>query len=111
MAIINEILDQELQSMNDGVAVSEADRNTAIAAADAAISNWDSLPSIWQHALTTVAHFDTISADEIAAAVALDHAAMYAAIEAHGSGLADALKAEVKRRLELIQFADNITHS
>ena len=86
MAIINEILDQELKALNaDQADVSEADRNTAIAAADAAISNWAGLPSIWQHALVAVAHFDTISADEVTAAVGEDHAAMYTAIEAHTS--------------------------
>ena len=111
MALINEILDQELQALNEGTAVSEADRNTAIAAGDSAISNWDTLPSVWQHALATVAHFDTLTSDEIAAAVAEDHAAMSTAIEAHGAGLTDAQKAEIKTRLELIQFADNITHS
>ena len=37
MAIINDILDQELMALNDNVAVSEADRNSAIAEADAAI--------------------------------------------------------------------------
>ena len=111
MALINEILDQELQAMNEGVAVSEVDRNSAVSEADAAISNWSDLPSVWQHALTLVAHFDTISADEIAAAVAKDHAAMSTAIEAHGAGLAADKIAEVKGRLELIEFADNITHS
>ena len=75
MALINEILDQELQALNEGTAVSEADRNTAVAA------------------------------------VAEDHAAMSTAIEAHGAGLTDAQKAEIKTRLELIEFADNISHS
>jgi|TARA_R110001592_G_scaffold290535_1_gene559687 hypothetical protein len=111
MAIINDILDQELMALNDNVAVSEADRNSAIAEADAAISNWASVPSIWQHALSCVAHFDTLTAAEIAAAVDSDHAAMYSAIEAHGAGITDAQKAELKGRLELIEFADNISHS
>ena len=47
----------------------------------------------------------------IAAAVDRDHAAMYSAIEAHGAGISDAQKAELKGRLELIEFADNISHS
>lgn len=36
---------------------------------------------------------------------------MSTAIEAHGAGLAADKIAEVKGRLELIEFADNITHS
>ena len=36
---------------------------------------------------------------------------MSTAIEAHGAGLSADKIAEVKGRLELIQFADNITHS
>jgi 50S ribosomal subunit-associated GTPase HflX len=109
MAIINTILDAELLDYN-GSAVSESDRDAAVAACDSAISNWDEIPSIWQHIAVAIKVLDDLSADEISAIVAKNQSDLVDAITAH-SAISEEVRAVLTSRSGLITFSDNIQHN
>ena len=78
MAIHSGLLEMELNALSD-VDLTEDQINAAIAEADAALSNWASIPQFVQHVIAIVAHFGTISAEMVTAAVAENWTALRAA--------------------------------
>ena len=79
MAILNEILIKELRNYDLDCTTEQMEE--AIAAADAAFSDWDDMNSIVQHAMVVASHLELLSADVISAVSAEDWEAAATAID------------------------------
>jgi hypothetical protein len=104
MAVQTEILISELQVWSEDV-IDETAANAAASACSAKLSDFDSIPSLIQHALICVDFVDDLSADEITAADAGDWDALHTAIEAHSALSGDQI-ALFNSRVSLISVGD-----
>tara|TARA_B100000131_G_scaffold82949_1_gene79920 strand:+ start:304 stop:657 length:354 start_codon:yes stop_codon:yes gene_type:complete len=117
MAIIQHILISEIQGLDDSLGnsntIDETMANACETEASNAISNFGSIPAFIQHQLAIYAHFGTISAATITAAVAEDWDALRSAISAD-SGLDAKVKDYLWLRMGTVvgsEFDHEATHN
>tara|TARA_Y100001970_G_C14214937_1_gene849102 strand:- start:1322 stop:1675 length:354 start_codon:yes stop_codon:yes gene_type:complete len=105
MAIINHILQSEMQGIHtsEGLSGSITESNVTSAETEAAgaISGWGSIPMMVQHQLCIIAHFGTLASGEISAANSGDWTALRSALSGNSSVSAD-IKEYVNLRMGLI---------